>query len=67
MNAKDDEEFDLHEDVGPWTVSDDGRNIYSDDFHFDVHLSVHGDFATDADRVAYSKRLVERLNRGALE
>lgn len=49
-------------DHGPWTVSEDGRVIQSDDFTHDVALTVSGDFASNADRRAYSEELAKRLN-----
>lgn len=49
-------------DKGPWTPSDDGRHIQSEDFEHDVTLRVSGDFATDEDRIAYTKWLAAKLN-----
>lgn len=49
-------------DKGPWEVSPDGRNVYSDDFTHDVHLTVHGDFYDDNDRKRYSDQLAAVLN-----
>lgn len=49
---------------GPWSASDDGRTISSDDFTHDVVLRVSGDFGDDATRKAYSDELARRLNVG---
>lgn len=51
----------LH-DTGPWSVSEDGREIQSDDFTHDVILRVTGDFYDDAQRNAYAKNLAAKLN-----
>ena len=51
-------------DSGPWTVSDDGRTISSDDFTHDVLLRVSGDFYNDAQRKCYADQLAKILNRG---
>ena len=51
----------LH-DKGPWTVSDDGRAIESDDFTHDVILRVAGDFFSDEQRKAYAENLAAKLN-----
>jgi hypothetical protein len=50
-------------DAGPWSVRNDGRHIYSEDFEHDVKLKVDGDFATDAQRKTYSDALAAVLNR----
>ena len=50
-------------DLGPWSMSPDGRLISSDKFEHDVQLKVTGDFYGDADRAAYSRRLIEQLNQ----
>jgi hypothetical protein len=50
-------------DQGPWTVSEDGRVLSSDNFEHDVQIKVSGDFYGDEDRIAYSKELASRLNR----
>ncbi len=50
-------------DLGPWSMSPDGRLISSDTFDHDVQLKVSGDFYGDGDRAAYSKRLIEQLNQ----
>jgi hypothetical protein len=49
-------------DKGPWSVSEDGRQLSSYDFEHDVILKVNGDFADDAQRKAYSDGLSQRLN-----
>ena len=49
-------------DAGPWSVSEDGRTLSSDNFTHDVQLKVTGDFYSDEQRLAYSKALAERLN-----
>jgi hypothetical protein len=52
------------DDKGPWTVChEDGRGIESDDFNHDVHLSIVGDFGSDAERFAYAQGLAEVLNK----
>jgi hypothetical protein len=51
-------------DAGPWTVSDDGRRIQSDDFTHDIDLHVTGDFYDNAQRKAYSDNLAAKLNAG---
>lgn len=48
---------------GPWAVSDDGRRLYSDDFHHDASLTVAGDFGGDESRKNYADELARRLNR----
>lgn len=50
---------------GPWTVSADGRRLYSDDFHHDANLTVGGDFGSDETRKEYADELARRLNRAA--
>lgn len=47
---------------GPWEVSDDGRVLYSDDFHHDAMLTVGGDFGDDTARKNYAEELARRLN-----
>lgn len=49
-------------DLGPWTVSEDGRQLFSDNFTNDVKLTLDGDFYGDEDRLAYSRRLAQQLN-----
>jgi hypothetical protein len=53
-------------DKGPWRVFPDemGTPIYvsSDDFAHDVQLRVFGDFADDAERLAYCEWLAGVLN-----
>ena len=49
-------------DKGPWSVSEDGRSISSDNFVHDVQLKVSGDFYDDEDRRAYARRLATQLN-----
>lgn len=51
----------LH-DKGPWVVSNDGREIASDDFTHDVILRVTGDFWSDEQRKAYAENLAAKLN-----
>lgn len=51
----------LH-DKGPWTVSEDGRVIESDDFTHDVILRVTGDFYSDEQRKEYAENLAAKLN-----
>lgn len=55
----------LH-DTGPWTVSNDGGAIASDDFTHDVILLVTGDFFSDEQRKAYSENLATKLNAGGV-
>jgi hypothetical protein len=52
---------------GPWTVAQEGRALYSDDFHHDVTLKIMGDFANDEDRTAYAKHLAAILNMAILQ
>ena len=51
----------LHDD-GPWTVSEDGREIDSFNFTHDVILRVSGDFYSDEQRKVYSENLAKKLN-----
>lgn len=51
----------LH-DKGPWTVSEDGSAIESDDFTHDVILRVTGDFYSDEQRKEYADNLAAKLN-----
>lgn len=48
---------------GPWAASNDGRRLYSDDFHHDASLTISGDFGSDETRKDYAEELVRRLNR----
>lgn len=52
-------------DPGPWSMSPDGLLISSDNFQHDVQLKVRvtGDFYGEADKAAYSRRLVSQLNQ----
>jgi hypothetical protein len=63
--------FDLCEDTGPWSVNfwDPHRVggpkrivVQSDFFHYDASLEVTGDFSCFEEKLAYAKRLCERLN-----
>lgn len=56
----------LH-DAGPWTVSETGCSIQSDDFTHDVILRVTGDFYDDVQRKAYSDNLAAKLNAGLVQ
>jgi hypothetical protein len=51
-------------DRGPWTHLHDrtGSVIASDDFRHDVVLQVSGDFADEAERLAYCDWLAKTLN-----
>ena len=48
---------------GPWSVSERGRLIQSDDFTHDACLTISGDFANDQQRKHYAEEIVRRLNR----
>lgn len=50
------------QDDGPWTVSEDGHSIASDNFTHDVILRITGDFYDDRQRKAYAENLVKKLN-----
>lgn len=52
----------LKPDLGPWTVSPDGRLISSDNFEHDVQLKLTGDFYGNEARLAYAYKLIDRLN-----
>jgi hypothetical protein len=45
-----------------WTASDDGRQLYGDDFEHDVMLKIDGDFESDDERKAYARALATQLN-----
>lgn len=47
---------------GPWTASECGRAIESDDFTHDALLALSGDFGDDAGRKAYADEIARRLN-----
>jgi len=49
--------------AGPeWSVSQDGRHLHSDHFHFDAMLKLSGDFADDQQRKQYAESLAAKLN-----
>jgi hypothetical protein len=55
-------------DKGPWSVASTQGSfarIESDDFRRDVTLIVSGDFADDAERLAYCEWLAGVLNKAA--
>lgn len=45
-----------------WTMDEEGRNLYSDDFTHDAMLTLGGDFGTPQDRINYAKAICEKLN-----
>lgn len=53
--------LELSPDTGPWSVSQGGRLVSSDNFDHDVVLKVNGDFYSDESRRAYSLKLAEAL------
>lgn len=50
-------------DKGPWTVSDNGKILYSEDFTHDVVLKIHGDFYGDEQRKRYADNIAAKLNQ----
>lgn len=51
-------------DNGPWTVSDDGCRLYSDDFRHDVTLTISGDFFDSNVKKQYAEHIAAILNAG---
>lgn len=51
-------------DNGPWTVSDDGKRLYSDHFRHDAMLTISGDFFDSNVRKQYADHLAAILNAG---
>lgn len=51
--------------MSKWTMSEDGRHLYDEDFNFDVRLDVDGDFAEDHQRIAYTKALLTKITDDA--
>lgn len=49
------------EDVGPW-MSSKPLVIQSLDFQFDAQITITGDFKSDAEREAYTKFILQKLN-----
>lgn len=47
-----------------WFVSKDGTSLCSSDFSTDVVLSISGDFADEAHRLAYAYWLLQVINKG---
>jgi hypothetical protein len=71
MNQPSFELKELQEDTGPWSISFwDPRVVggpkrivlQSDFFYYDAALEVTGDFFCFEEKLAYAKRLCERLN-----
>lgn len=52
----------MRPDRGPWTCSDDGKYLESDDFRHDVSISITGDFWDDRVRHEYAQNICDRLN-----
>lgn len=52
-------------DKGPWSVSEDGKFIQSDDFTHDVRLYVTGDFSGAEQHKKYSQHVSAILNAAA--
>jgi len=54
----------IKEDVGPWRIVDEtnGATLYSEDFEHDVTISITGDFADGAQRMAYAENVARRLS-----
>lgn len=52
-------------DAGPWTASEDGSLISSDDFTYDATLQVKGDFWDDRQRHLYAQQIAADLNEAA--
>jgi hypothetical protein len=48
--------------TGGWNCSEDGKQIFHDDFEFDAKLKVSGDFATDEQRIEFAKMVTKTLN-----
>lgn len=46
-----------------FTRSEDGKQIFDDDFTYDAKLRISGDFGTDEELIQYTDELCERLNR----
>lgn len=57
--------FTIPMDKGPWRVSDDGKDVFSDDFSADVALRISGDFIDDHHRKDYAAWLARTLNGAA--
>lgn len=45
-----------------WTMSEDGRHLFDEDFTHDVRLDVDGDWESDAQRIEWTKALAATLN-----
>lgn len=48
--------------TGGWDCSEDGKQIFHDDFEFDAKLKVSGDFATDEQRIEFAQMVTKTLN-----
>jgi hypothetical protein len=48
--------------TGGWDCSEDGKQIFHDDFEFDAKLKVSGDFATDEQRTEFAQMVTKTLN-----
>lgn len=49
--------------LAKWQMSVDGRYLYDLDFTYDAILKVDGDFGSDEERITYTKKLCEKLNK----
>ena len=51
------------QDFGPWRIVDGNNDttLYSADFEHDVTISINGDFADAAQRIAYAEDVARRL------
>ncbi|PNX49303.1 MAG: hypothetical protein BV459_00185 [Thermoplasmata archaeon M11B2D] len=50
-----------YQDFGPWSVSPDGKTIFSNDPQFEATLVLSGDFVDVDSRLGYALELAGRL------